>query len=36
MKLHDIKEDDAIGFDALYASAMKCKKGVSWKDSVGF
>ena len=34
MKLHEIKEDDAIGFDALYASAMKCKKGVSWKDSV--
>lgn len=32
-------EDDAllesvIGFDALYQSLMKCRKGVIWKDSV--
>lgn len=27
-------EDDIIGFDALYESAQKCKKGVLWKDSV--
>ena len=27
-------EESAIGFDALYDSAMKCKKGVVWKDSV--
>ena len=26
--------DDIIGFEALYKSAMKCKKGVIWKDSV--
>ncbi len=26
--------DEIIGFDALYESAMKCKKGVLWKDSV--
>ena len=26
--------DDVIGFEALYESAMKCKKGVLWKDSV--
>lgn len=26
--------DDIIGFEALYESAMKCKKGVIWKDSV--
>lgn len=26
--------DNVIGFEALYESAMKCKKGVLWKDSV--
>ena len=26
--------EDIIGFEALYDSAMKCKKGVIWKDSV--
>lgn len=26
--------DEIIGFDALYESAIKCKKGVLWKDSV--
>lgn len=26
--------DEVIGFEALYESAMKCKKGVIWKDSV--
>lgn len=25
--------EDVIGFDALYESMMKCKKGVMWKDS---
>lgn len=27
-------EESVIGFDALYDSSMKCKKGVVWKDSV--
>lgn len=27
-------EEDVIGFDALYESMMRCKKGVLWKDSV--
>ena len=27
-------DDDVIGFDALYKSMMKCKKGVMWKASV--
>lgn len=27
-------EETVIGFDALYDSMMKCKKGVLWKDSV--
>lgn len=27
-------EESVIGFDALYTSMMKCKKGVVWKDSV--
>lgn len=27
-------EESVIGFDALYESMMKCKKGVLWKDSV--
>lgn len=27
-------EEAVIGFDALYNSAWKCKKGVGWKDSV--
>ena len=26
--------DDIIGFDALYNSMYKCKRGVLWKDSV--
>ena len=26
--------EDVIGFDALYRSMWKCKRGVSWKDSV--
>lgn len=26
--------ESVIGFDALYASMLKCKKGVLWKDSV--
>lgn len=26
--------EEIIGFEALYKSAMKCKKGVIWKDSV--
>ena len=25
--------EKVIGFDALYESMMKCKKGVMWKDS---
>ena len=25
--------EDVIGFEALYRSMMKCKKGVMWKDS---
>ena len=29
-----MKEEDVIGFDALYESMMKCKRGVIWKDSV--
>lgn len=27
-------EEQIIGFDALWDSAMKCKRGVIWKDSV--
>ena len=27
-------EDDVIDFEHLYASMMKCKLGVLWKDSV--
>lgn len=30
----NITEEDVIGFDALYQSMMKTKKGVLWKDSV--
>ena len=30
----NINEEDVIGFDALYESMMKTKKGVLWKDSV--
>lgn len=33
----DIKEnieENIIGFDALYSSMEKCRKGVIWKDSV--
>jgi len=32
--LINIREDSAVGFEALYESVMKCKKGVLWKDSV--
>ena len=32
--LMNLQEDSAIGFEALYESAMKCKNGVLWKDSV--
>ena len=34
LKAQEISEDDVIGFDALYDSAMRCRKGVLWKDSV--
>ncbi len=27
-------KESVIGFDALYVSLLKCKKGVLWKDSV--
>lgn len=27
-------DDEIIGFEALWDSMMKCKKGVQWKDSV--
>lgn len=30
----EIDEESVIGFDALYESMMRCKKGVIWKDSV--
>lgn len=30
----NINEEDVIGFDALYESMMKTRKGVLWKDSV--
>lgn len=30
----DTEEESVIGFDALYESMMRCKKGVLWKDSV--
>ena len=30
----NINEEDVIGFDALYESMFKTKKGVLWKDSV--
>ena len=29
-----MEEEDIIGFDALWESLMKCKRGVIWKDSV--
>lgn len=29
-----LNEEEIIGFDALYESMMKCKRGVVWKDSV--
>lgn len=28
--------ETVIGFDALYNSMLKCKKGVSWKNSVAY
>lgn len=34
MDCKDFSEESAIGFEALYQSALKCKKGVLWKDSV--
>ena len=30
---HFISKEDAIGFDPLYESMRKCRKGVIWKDS---
>ena len=30
----DTGREDVIGFDALYRSMWKCKRGVAWKDSV--
>lgn len=30
----EIPEEEYIGYDALYDSMMRCKKGVLWKDSV--
>ena len=32
--MKEIMEEDVIGFDALYQSMCKCRKGVIWKDSV--
>ena len=29
-----INEEDVIGFEAIWDSIMKCRKGVSWKGSV--
>ena len=29
-----VKDEDIIGYDALWESMMKCKRGVIWKDSV--
>jgi hypothetical protein len=29
-----MNDEEIIGFDALYESMYKCKKGVGWKDSV--
>ena len=29
-----MNEEDVIGFDALYESARRCRRGVMWKDSV--
>lgn len=34
MNRNDFKEEDAIGFEPLYRSALKCRNGVLWKDSV--
>lgn len=34
MKKREYDEEGVIGFDALYDSAMKCRRGVLWKDSV--
>ena len=28
--------EEIIGYEALYNSMMKCKKGVMWKDSTAF
>ena len=32
--MKDIDLESVIGFDALYSSMCKCRKGVIWKDSV--
>lgn len=34
MEEHQITEEDVIGFEALYISMLRTKKGVLWKDSV--
>ena len=31
-----VDEEHIIGFDALYESMLKCRKGVMWKDSVAY
>lgn len=32
--MENFNTEKVIGFDALYESMLKCKKGVMWKDSV--
>lgn len=32
-EIFEMTEEDIIGFDALYESMCKCRKGVTWKDS---
>lgn len=32
--MEEYQEEKIIGFDALYKSMLRCKKGVIWKDSV--
>ncbi len=34
MKKPVINEEDVIGFEAIWDSIMKCRKGVTWKGSV--
>ena len=31
---YNLALEDVIGFDAIWDSAMRCKNGVIWKDSV--